>query len=372
MYEIDEVRPGDRPGRRALRPGIHLYGAGPAPRRRRPHARRRGPRPLGLMLIADGVTPGNEGRGYVLRRLLRRSVRAMRLLGVEEPRLPHLLPASKDAMKASTRTRGSRLRAHLRIAYAEEEAFRRTLVSGTTDPRHRRRGTKADGGHASPAPTPSPCTTPTASRSTSPSRWRRKQGLQVDEAGFRALMQEQRTSAQADAKAQEGRPRRHQGVPGAPRRTARPCSPATPNSRRRAKVRGIIAGGEARRPGRPRARRRGRPRRDPVLRGVRRPGRRRRPHHRRRRDARGPRRPEARQGTERAHRRCPRRRNRSRDDVVRPQVDREWRSAPARRTPAPTSSTPRCARSSARTPSSRGSFNKPGYLRLDFSWPEAR
>ena len=46
----------------------------------------------GLMLIADGVTPGNEARGYVLRRILRRVVRSMRLLGVDDPTLPELLP----------------------------------------------------------------------------------------------------------------------------------------------------------------------------------------------------------------------------------------------------------------------------------------
>ena len=55
----------------------------------------------GLMLIGDGVTPGNEGRGYILRRLLRRAVRSMKLLGVEDATLPELLPVSRDAMSAS-------------------------------------------------------------------------------------------------------------------------------------------------------------------------------------------------------------------------------------------------------------------------------
>jgi alanyl-tRNA synthetase len=52
-----------------------------------------------LMLMSDGVTPSNEGRGYILRRLLRRSVRSMRLLGVDAPTFTELFAASRDAMK---------------------------------------------------------------------------------------------------------------------------------------------------------------------------------------------------------------------------------------------------------------------------------
>jgi len=85
-----------------------------------------------LMLIADGISPSNEGRGYVLRRLLRRTVRAMRLLGVEDLALPSLLPVSRDAMGVSYPEVLTDFDRISRLAYAEEEAFRRTLVAGTT------------------------------------------------------------------------------------------------------------------------------------------------------------------------------------------------------------------------------------------------
>src|SRR6201996_2308183 len=54
-----------------------------------------------LMLIGDGVVPGNDGRGYVLRRILRRAVRAMRLLGFEDQVLPELFPVARDCMAPS-------------------------------------------------------------------------------------------------------------------------------------------------------------------------------------------------------------------------------------------------------------------------------
>jgi alanyl-tRNA synthetase len=83
-----------------------------------------------LMLIGDGVTPANDARGYVLRRLLRRVVRAMRLLGVEAPVFKKLFTASKDAMKESYPELETDFERILRTAVNEEEAFLRTLNSG--------------------------------------------------------------------------------------------------------------------------------------------------------------------------------------------------------------------------------------------------
>lgn len=127
MYEIDEVRPVidgavELSGRR--------YGADHDDDVRMrvvaDHVR------SGLMLMGDGVTPSNEGRGYVLRRLLRRSIRAMRLLGVEDPALPVLLPMSRDAMSGSYPELARNFDRISQVAFAEEDAFRRTLASGTT------------------------------------------------------------------------------------------------------------------------------------------------------------------------------------------------------------------------------------------------
>ena len=84
-----------------------------------------------LMLMSDGVAPGNEGRGYILRRLLRRSIRAMRLLGVDAPSFSELFAESRDAMKGAYPEVETHYDRISRIAVGEEEAFLRTLASGT-------------------------------------------------------------------------------------------------------------------------------------------------------------------------------------------------------------------------------------------------
>ena len=157
-----------------------------------------------LMLVGDGVTPGNEGRGYVLRRLIRRAVRSMRLLGVEDPTMPELLPVSMNKMKLSypeVERDWARISA---VVYAEEEAFRQTLRSGTqifdlaaAETKHSGRtqlaGDKAFQLHDTFG-FPIDLTLEMAAEA----------GLTVDEPGFRRLMQQQRDRAKADAKAKKG------------------------------------------------------------------------------------------------------------------------------------------------------------------------
>jgi alanyl-tRNA synthetase len=158
----------------------------------------------GLMLMGDGVTPGNEGRGYVLRRLLRRAVRSMRLLGFDDPALPLLLPVSLERMKASYPELEADFPRIAQVAYAEEEAFRQTLGKGTQIFETAAQQTKASGASVLGGDQafalhdtygfPIDLTLEMAS----------EQGLSVDEDGFRALMAEQRARAKADAKSKKG------------------------------------------------------------------------------------------------------------------------------------------------------------------------
>lgn len=157
-----------------------------------------------LMLIADGVTPSNEGRGYILRRLMRRAIRAMRLLGVTEPCLPVLFPASCEAMKGAFPYVGDDFERISRIAYAEEKAFLHTIETGTERLEEAVVAAKKDGSNSVSGAEafalhdtygfPIDLTLEMAAEA----------GVKVDEKAFRELMAEQRHRAQADAKAKKG------------------------------------------------------------------------------------------------------------------------------------------------------------------------
>jgi len=153
-----------------------------------------------LMLMSDGVTPSNEGRGYILRRLLRRTVRAMRLLGVESATFPALFPESRDAMKSAYPEVEADYDRIARLAYAEEETFLRTLASGTNILDVAVTKTTQSGARTLAGDTafllhdtfgfPIDLTLEMAEEA----------GLSVDRAAFDALMLEQRTMAKTDAK----------------------------------------------------------------------------------------------------------------------------------------------------------------------------
>ncbi|KKC00944.1 alanine--tRNA ligase [Mycolicibacter arupensis] len=155
------------------------------------------------ILIGDGVSPGNDGRGYVLRRLLRRVIRSAKLLGVEGPIVADLIGCVRDTMGPSYPELVTDFDRIARIAVAEETAFNRTLASGSKLFEDAAAATRSAGVtvlSGSDAFTlhdtygfPIELTLEMASEA----------GLQVDESGFRALMAEQRQRAKADAAARK-------------------------------------------------------------------------------------------------------------------------------------------------------------------------
>lgn len=155
------------------------------------------------IIIGDGVTPGNEGRGYVLRRLLRRIIRAAKLLGVERPIMGELMATVRDEMGPSYPELVTDFDRINRIAVAEETAFNRTLAAGSRLFEDAAEATRAAGAtvlSGNDAFTlhdtygfPIDLTLEMAAEA----------GLSVDEEGFRGLMSEQRRRAKADAAARK-------------------------------------------------------------------------------------------------------------------------------------------------------------------------
>ena len=153
-----------------------------------------------LMLIGDGVTPGNDGRGYVLRRLLRRSIRAMRLMGVSKPIIGELFKASMLAMKESYPELEADFKRISTTAVTEEEAFLRTLTSGSLVLNQTIADVKAGNGSTLSGEAafllhdtygfPIDLTLEIAEEA----------GVSVDRDGFTAFMTEQRDRAKADAR----------------------------------------------------------------------------------------------------------------------------------------------------------------------------
>ncbi len=155
------------------------------------------------MLIGDGVTPGNEGRGYVLRRMMRRTIRNMRLLGSMDPIMSELTVSAIAAMGPQYPELVTDSKRILSVSVSEEESFLQTLKSGTqifdlaSVALKKTKSTILPGDEVFKLHDtygfPFDLTLEMA----------REEGLEVDEDGFRRLMKEQKDRAKADAKAKK-------------------------------------------------------------------------------------------------------------------------------------------------------------------------
>jgi len=151
-------------------------------------------------LVADGILPGNEGRGYVLRRILRRVIRNMRILGGPDQVMEELIESSIEAMGPQYPELVSEAGRIRTICATEEAAFLSTLRTGTTIFESAVSDVRSSGGSQLGASEafalhdtygfPIDLTLEMAA----------EKGLEVDHDGFRRLMGEQRDRAKADAK----------------------------------------------------------------------------------------------------------------------------------------------------------------------------
>ncbi len=176
-----------------------------------------------VMLVSDGVMPGNEGRGYVLRRIIRRTVRAMRLLGAHQPTFGDLADVSIGAMEPQypeLRTGYDRIR---EACEAEERSFLQTLQSGSRlfdqwiaehgpAPESTLEVTRASGRHEEVAGGPGHSVPGDVAFKLHDTygfpidltlEMAAEKGLTVDTDGFRDLMRAQKERSKADAKSRK-------------------------------------------------------------------------------------------------------------------------------------------------------------------------
>jgi alanyl-tRNA synthetase len=155
------------------------------------------------MLIGDGVTPGNEGRGYVLRRMMRRTIRNMRLLGSMDPIMSELTVAAIGAMGPQYPELISDKNRILAVSASEEESFLQTLKSGTQIFDMSSAALKKSKSSVLPGEDVFKLHDTYGFPFDLTLEMAREEGLSVDEDGFRRLMKEQKDRAKADAKSKK-------------------------------------------------------------------------------------------------------------------------------------------------------------------------
>ena len=159
----------------------------------------------GMMTILDGVTPSNEGRGYILRRLLRRVIRSARLLGATDNVLETFMNTIMDTMTPSFPEIADNRERILRVALAEERAFLKTLESGTHRFDEAAAVVKSSGAAVLPGEQAFELHDTYGFPIDLTLEMAREAGLEVDMDAFNSEMKAQRDRAKADNKAKKHR-----------------------------------------------------------------------------------------------------------------------------------------------------------------------
>jgi alanyl-tRNA synthetase len=146
-------------------------------------------------LIGDGITPANDGRGYVLRRLIRRAFRNGNLIGIGDPFLYKLTGVVGDIMKDAYPELLASMNFISRVCRAEEERFSTTLASGLRTFEEYLDETRAGGGMVVPGDKAFKLYDTFGFPLDLSIELAREKGLSVDEEGFSRELETQREKA---------------------------------------------------------------------------------------------------------------------------------------------------------------------------------
>jgi len=155
------------------------------------------------MLICDGVTPGNEGRGYVLRRMMRRTIRNMRILGAQDPTIVQLMDSAIAAMGEQYPELITDRNRITQVAASEEDSFLQTLRAGTTLFESAATNLKKIKSNTISGDDAFKLHDTYGFPIDLTLEMAEEIGLKVDQEAFKGLMNEQKTRAKADAKAKK-------------------------------------------------------------------------------------------------------------------------------------------------------------------------
>jgi alanyl-tRNA synthetase len=155
------------------------------------------------MLICDGVTPGNEGRGYVLRRMMRRTIRNMRILGAQDPTIVQLMDSAIAAMGEQYPELITDRNRIAQVAANEEDSFLQTLRAGTTLFESAATNLKKIKSNTISGDDAFKLHDTYGFPIDLTLEMAEEIGLKVDQEAFKGLMNEQKTRAKADAKAKK-------------------------------------------------------------------------------------------------------------------------------------------------------------------------